>query len=174
MNKRTLTLFTSLALLMAVALIVLVLTSASAGQPPTIPPPQPHEFQGVANPNPYSAPGIAGIPPRSKGPIAYTTADVTQYIDANGFAGGPVVSGSHLVIEKILFITSKQASELTRGESVGRPDNAIVCYVQLRGPFIPGELDVPIGVSNPNATVLRVYEIFDAHTGNMLVWGGLP
>jgi hypothetical protein len=31
-----------------------------------------------------------------------------------------------------------------------------------------------MGVKNPNATVLRVYEIFDAHTGNLLDWGGLP
>jgi len=171
MNKKTLVVFTSVALLIVAGWGVLVLTGAAAGKPQAAPPPRPNVYQGATNPYP---PGTSAISPRTNAPVAFTAADVAQYIKINGFAGGPVVSGSHLVIEKILFITSKQASALTQGENVGRPDNAIVCYVQLRGPFIPGELDVPYGVSNPNATLLRGYEIFDAHTGNFLEWGGLP
>lgn len=170
MNKKLLFIFPSVALLIITGWGILALTDATAGQSQAAPPPQ---HQGYQRPlNPYG-PGTAAITPRTNAPVAYTAADVAQYIKENGFAGGPVVSGSHLVIEKILFITSKQASALTQGESVGRPDNAIVCYVQLRGPFYP-DVDVPYGVSNANITLLRGFEIFDAHTGNMLEWGGLP
>ena len=171
MKKKTLMVFSAMALLIAVGWGVLALTGAVAAKPQATPPPHPKVYQGALNPYP---PGTSAITPRTNAPVAFTAADVAQYIKVNGFAGGPVVAGSHLVIEKILFITSKQASALIQGESVGRPDNTIVCYVQLRGPFIPGELDVPYGVSNPNATLLRGYEIFDAHTGNSLGWGGLP
>ncbi|HVB60130.1 MAG TPA: hypothetical protein VNE61_02960 [Ktedonobacteraceae bacterium] len=171
MNRKTLMIVSAVALLIAAGWGVLALTGAAAAKPQTAPPPRPHLYQGATT---AYGPGVPAISPRTNAPVAYTAADVAQYIKVNGFAGGPVVSGHHLVIEKILFITSKQASLLIQGESADRPDNTIVCYVQLRGPFIPGELDVPYGVSNPNATVLRVYEIFDAHTGNMLGWGGLP
>lgn len=170
MNRKTLMVFTGVILLIAAGWSVLALTGAAAGKPQAAPPPRPNHYQGAINPY---APGTSAIKPRTNAAIAFTTADVAQYIKVNGFAGGPVVAGSHLVIEKILFITSKQASALTQGESVGRPDNAIVCYVQVRGPFYP-DIDVPYGVSNANVTLTRGYEIFDAHTGNMLEWGGLP
>jgi hypothetical protein len=171
MNRKTLVIFTGVALFIAASWGVLALTGAMAAKPQAILTPQSPSHQVATT---SYGPGVPAISPRTNAPVAYTAADVTQYIKVNGFSGGTVVAGHHLVIEKILFITSKQASALMRGESVGRPDNTIVCYVQLRGPFFPGELDPPMGVKNPNATVLRVYEIFDAHTGNLLDWGGLP
>ncbi len=107
------------------------------------------------------------------GTPAITKSDVIKYINTNGYAGGPAVTGGHPIIEKILFISAKQASALIGGESADRPDNTIVCYVQLRGPFMIGGMAIPYGVQNSNPTVMRGYEIFDAYTGNLLQWGGL-
>lgn len=43
------------------------------------------------------------------------------------FFAGPVVSGAHLKILTVQFVTAKRASELMYGESVGRPAEALVC-----------------------------------------------
>jgi outer membrane protein assembly factor BamB len=120
---------------------------------------------------PISPPSSTGITPHLKGIPAFTTADVEHYIQANGFAGGPTVSGAPPTILKILFVSSKQASDLMHGESTGLPDDALVCYVELRGPFNPVMISEPPGASGPQKPVEIGEEVFDAETGNLLVWG---
>lgn len=164
-------------LIAAIILILVAFTGAGTSIVQASPPSQGTPI-GQGGPRLAQNPGDPAIVPSlhvtSNGTPAITKSDVIQYINANGYAGGPVVSGGHVVIEKILFISAKQASALIRGESADRPDTTIVCYVQLRGPFIIEALDVPPGVTNQVPPVLRGYEIFDAYTGNQLQWGGLP
>ena len=56
------------------------------------------------------------------------------------------------------------------GEYISRPDGALVCYVELHGPFLPTIVSVPPGQALP-ATFDRGIEVFDVQTGNLLVWG---
>ncbi|MGB8347237.1 MAG: hypothetical protein WCD86_20285 [Ktedonobacteraceae bacterium] len=108
---------------------------------------------------------------------AFTVSDVKSYISKNGFPGGPTVKGSSPTVLKVLFITAKQASILMRGEDTGRPDNALVCYVLLKGPFDTSSISVPSNAQQtPTAhkPVLLGEMLFDAHTGNLLVWGIPP
>jgi hypothetical protein len=89
----------------------------------------------------------------------------------NDFAGGPTVSGAPPTILKILFVSSKQASDLMHGESTGLPDGALACYVELRGPFNPVMMSVPPGTRIQQKPVEIGVEVFDAETGNLLEWG---
>jgi hypothetical protein len=107
---------------------------------------------------------------------AFSAADVTTFFSKYGFYAGPLVKGAHLKILSIQFVTAKQASVLMDGESVGRPDIYLVCYVKVQGPFqltrvhagpnIPG--------SKFKATAETGDAVFDGHTGNDLVWGIYP
>jgi|SRR5579884_901008 hypothetical protein len=111
-------------------------------------------------------PGVPAIRPHIAGIPSFTAADVAQYIKTGSSIR--TISRAVPAITKTEFITAQQASNLLQGESIGRPDNALVCYVELRGPFhVEGPL--PQGASNP--TLSTAYELFDAQTGNLLMWG---
>ena len=172
-------LFYIISLLTLVAAIILILVAFTGAGINTLQNSSPPQGTPIGQGGPRLAQnlGVPAIVPSLHGTSnevpAITKADVIRYINANGYDGGPVVNGGHVVIEKIQFISAKQASTLIRGESADRPDTTIVCYVQLRGPFIIEALDVPLGVTNQVPPVLRGYEIFDAYTGNELQWGGL-
>lgn len=99
--------------------------------------------------------------------IRITTADVEAYINTHQFAGGLVVKGATFSIVSIQFMTSTQASALMKGEETGLAATAPICYVKLHGPFTQ-VASVPPGVKLP--TVAYGIEIFDARTGNLLMW----
>src|SRR5579875_856850 len=119
--------------------------------------------------------GSPAITPRFKQCVAktasghaFTTADVVAYLNKDGFA--PLAPGAHMKILTIQFVSAAQASKLMAGESVGRPDDALVCYVSVEGPFLVANMiHVPKGAKIPPAKY--GHEVFDAHTGNMLLWG---
>ena len=78
-----------------------------------------------------------------------------------------LAAGAPTVV-RVEFLTSKQVSTLLGGESIGLPDDALLCYVGLQGSFaFPG----PQG---PTVTYPRGVEVFDAWTGNLLISGGMP
>ena len=103
---------------------------------------------------------------------AFTASDVIAYLNKDNGAGftGPLAPGAHLKIVTIQFVTAKQAFTLTKGESIGRPDDYLVCYVKIQGPFQTTNMMLP-----PEAkaipTVATNYAVFDGHTGNLLVYG---
>ncbi len=139
----------------------------------------------LVTPNPAATdsgtypPGAAAIPIHTSGVSANTTTnastpaftkdDVIAFVNKHGFAGGPVAKGAHLKILMIQFVTAAQASQLMKGESVGRPDDYLVCYVRVEGPFQVKDAEVPPGAKLPAADIGDM--VFDAHTGNLLVWG---
>ena len=119
-------------------------------------------------------PGRPAIQPRwpattGKTP-GFTADDVAQYTKVHGFAGGPTVSGDEPAITKVMFIGGGEARKLLGGETVDRPDDYLVCYVELSGPFLLSGMSLPPGVKP--AIVQTAFEVFDAHTGNLLVFGG--
>ncbi|MBA2288059.1 MAG: hypothetical protein H0W02_21500 [Ktedonobacteraceae bacterium] len=103
---------------------------------------------------------------------AFSENDVVAFLNKYGFYAGPLVQGAHLKIVFFQFVTAKQASDLMQGESVGRPDNYLVCYVKVRGPFLLTNVSMfrlPNGQSQSTAEFGDM--VFDGHTGNDLVWG---
>lgn len=165
MNKTRLTILSSVALLLCVLVGGIVIANNGNTVFASLPVAQsryPRTSSGVQ--------GVAAITPTSHSTPAFTVADVKLYIEKTGFVGGSPVNGAHLVISKIAFVTSKQASALAQGEAIGLPDSAIVCYVELQGPFILTNMaSLPPGAKVP--TVQKGEEVFDATTGNLLMWG---
>lgn len=109
-----------------------------------------------------------GIPLTQKGVPAFTVNDVVSYVTTHPFAGGPTISGKPPSVVSVKFITSQLASQNLNGESTGLSDNASVCYVELYGPFTLEGASVPLGAKLHPAN--NVIEVFDASTGNLLMW----
>jgi hypothetical protein len=147
-------------------------TAVSVKLPPPSPPPVQRPFQVSrtyvsGNPviQPHASPNTSGA--------YFSQDDVSAFLNKYGFFAGPLVPGAHLKILTIQFVTAKRASQLMYGESVGRPDNYLVCYVKVEGPFLltymHGGPSLP-GVKHP--TMAKYGDaVFDGRTGNLLVWG---
>ncbi len=82
---------------------------------------------------------------------------------------GPTVSGGPPEIVVIQLMTSRNASRVMGGEYVEPSDNALVYYVLLKGPFIPENIITVAGEDIGMAGSMD--EVFDAYTGNQLLWG---
>ena len=118
--------------------------------------------------NGLGIPAIKPALPNSSSP-RFTAADVRAYLNVHPFMSGPLVRGATSTIVEIKFITSKQASVLMQGASVGQADTALVCYVKLHGPFMRVSASVP-PEAKPLPPSETGVEIFDAQTGNLLMW----
>ena len=122
-----------------------------------------------------NAPGMPAISPTlsqdNPNAPSFTKADVQAYITAHPAPPRMTLAEGYTV--KILttdFISSKEASQRMQGEYVGLPDTVLVCYVTLQGPFLLSHVSSPFG-AKPFAPSETVTEVFDAHTGNLLVSG---
>ncbi len=113
---------------------------------------------------PHTAPNTPGGP-------AFTQDDVVAFFQQHGFFAGPVVEGAQLQILTVQFVPAKQASQLMYGESVGRPDDYLVCYVKVQGPFLLTNVHGGPGGTKEPTTAKYGDAVFDASTGNLLVWG---
>jgi hypothetical protein len=98
----------------------------------------------------------------------YSEVDAIQYVTAHPMPRNHAGSAEHPTAVVARFMTIAQVSALIQGGSTGLPDDALVCYVELQGNFIfPG----PDG---PGPTYHRGYEVFDAYSGNLLLFGARP
>lgn len=122
---------------------------------------------------PTAGDGIPAIPARTTCTPAFTTQDVRAYFAGTYSLGRTDTVGSHLTITRILFTTAHDARRLMGGESVGLPDGAVVCYVELNGEVRPQNMSILQGsaTTHPALATVTVRVIFDAHTGNELVFG---
>lgn len=145
--------------------------TATSLKPPA-PPPVHQPFQignTYVSGNPAIKPSVSQNTLNTSVP-AFTRDDVIAFFQKYGFAAGPVVPGAHLQILTIQFVPASQASQLMDGESVGRPDDYLVCYVKVQGPFLLAHMHGASGAKEPT-TAKYGDAVFDAHTGNLLVWG---
>ncbi|HJT56571.1 MAG TPA: hypothetical protein VJ761_08750 [Ktedonobacteraceae bacterium] len=175
LRSKTLSISVMCCVLLIVGIVAFTnLVGATSLKPPP-PPPVHHAFQVSQT----YVPGNPGIQPRASlagsGPseATFTRDDVIAFFNKHGFYAGPVVSSAHLKILTIQFVTAERASELMKGESVGRPDTALVCYVKVQGPFrLTNIRGGPAQIASKMPTTAMYGDaVFDAHTGNLLVWG---
>lgn len=174
MLKHRLSLLTSLALLLGVAIILLAIFAAASNNHPatahgtgatqvkTATPQTPTLPYPTTKGDPVQ--GTSAITPHLHGIPAFTAADVQKFVATYGFAGGQRVDGGPTVILLLKLVTIKQANAIIHN-IIGNPDNELVYVVELQGPFPPGDPYTPAG---PSAKI--GVEVFDARTGNMLLW----
>jgi hypothetical protein len=130
---------------------------------------RPTTVTAVACPGPSTpAYGFLAIRPRNDCTPSFTEQDVRNYVRSSFSLGhmGPI---QNVTIVEILFTTSHDASILMGDSPTGLSDDAVVCYVELRGmatgtaTFLPGYT----ATSHP-ASAVNVRVLFDAHSGNEL------
>jgi len=96
--------------------------------------------------------------------------DVRNYVQTHPFLGGSDVAGTPSKVTAIDYITSKEASQRLNNDSIGLADTAMVYYVEWQGSFHTN-VSAPPGVALSNLKpVSKGVEIFDAQTGNLLLW----
>jgi hypothetical protein len=148
--------------------------AVSVKSPPPPPPPLQRPFQqSYVSGNPAIHPHASST---NVSGYAFSRSDVIAFLNKYGFYSGPLAPGAHLKILTVQFVTSKQASALMYGESVGRPDDYPVCYIKVEGPFLLTYVHggaYPRGSTRPKLPTTAKYgdAVFDGHTGNLLVWG---
>ena len=111
--------------------------------------------------------GIIGLPaitPRNDCTPSFTEQDVRDYLQRHKV----LITAPHApptTVTLVQFMTSAEVSQRLHGEDTGLADDAIVCYVELSGEFMPESL--PVGVTPHPSSV--GFLILDAHSGNILV-----
>ncbi|HEV2235962.1 MAG TPA: hypothetical protein VGR57_04790 [Ktedonobacterales bacterium] len=111
---------------------------------------------------------------------AFTEADVRAfYTLSHGFPGGRLVGGGAPPIQSIIFMPASQAeSGVMHHDTTGLPASALVCVVVVSGPMRwtgHGGPSIRYGPGTPVPTLAPItapgYMVFDAATGNLLVYG---
>lgn len=139
-------------------------------------PPTPPNFTPVPETPGWTAPGATAISPsgvqHSSVILAtgvapsLTEADVRAYFAHSGMP--QAATGAHPSILQIRFVTTQQARALTDEAFNDRPEDVIVCYVLLKGPFnFP--ISLPPGAKSWQPAEEYVQEVFDAYSGNFLM-----
>ncbi len=107
----------------------------------------------------------------SKWTPAFTADDMKAYLQgAPSCSLGPTLAGEPPIVESVEFVTCKELTDRIK-VYIGPDDDALVCYVVLRGPFLLAMMSLPPGaVPGPHFSE-RVIEIYDASTGDLLVSG---
>jgi hypothetical protein len=131
------------------------------------------KYQGRSVPAsfPQYPPGIPAIhsnliPASKVGPsLTFTAADAKQYVTNHPFWNTNIQVNGSFNVTKVTFLTSRALSIQLHGESIGRPDTAMVCYVELHGTFI-------FAGAKSAITTHLAYEVFDAQSGNLILTGG--
>ncbi|HEU5348484.1 MAG TPA: hypothetical protein VFU63_07705, partial [Ktedonobacterales bacterium] len=94
----------------------------------------------------------------------FTREDVIAWVSVNPVGRMPALEPPTIV--KVEFTPDSEVKKVL-GASTGLPGTALVCYVELHGRFAAR---VPPG--SPPRIFKRVWEVFDARTGNVLMAGG--
>ena len=126
-------------------------------------------------------PGVSAIQPskqvtdRSK--AVYGQAEVERYLEDNPCLMRGVPGGPSPKLGTVEFLPADQASARLNNVSIGRPDDVLVCWVQLIGPLdVSGEISVPafVAAGSPNIPyppAPKKILVFDAQTGHLLLSG---
>ncbi len=109
------------------------------------------------------------VPSTTLGLQRFTIQDANAYVSSHPFPSGPTITGVSPTIVSTSFITTKEANARMHGEHTGLSDTALVCYVVLKGPFTMTNVSRPYGAKALPPTNVGV-EVFDAQTGNLLMW----
>ena len=126
-------------------------------------------------------PGVSAIQPSrqvtDRSQAAYGQAEVERYLENNPGLMRGVPGGPSPKLGTVAFLPAGQASARLNNVSIGRPDDALVCWVELIGPFdVSDDVTVPAIVaatspSLPYPPAPKQILVFDAQTGNLLLSG---
>jgi hypothetical protein len=164
----------ALTLLLAVGCTAVSDTGGSGGtggatspRPTITPPPQHTPIPFPPSGGGQLLAGAPGIKPHLGGVPAFTTDDMANFVKTTplpqNFGGG-----DQPTIVTNAFLTGGDLRALL-GTAAGRPDAAPVGYVLLKGHFA----FLGAGPNNPPASFPYAFVLFDAQTGNLLLYGGL-
>src|SRR5262249_2395749 len=106
--------------------------------------------------------GSAAIKATIQGTPSFTVDAAREYVMAHPLPAFAGRKNEKPAITRAEFLTSKQVREILRGASTGFPDNQLLCYVELQGPFIFS------GPPKTAVTYPRGIMIFNAATGNFI------
>lgn len=117
----------------------------------------------------HNPPGVPAISPRSLAVSAsmptFTASDADQYVNSTTVFRAVTSRQPTIVVTR--FMTVVQLDKLLGAIDLGLPETAPVCYVELHGSFTFA------GPKGSTKTYSRAIEVFDGHTGNFLMSGGL-
>ena len=100
---------------------------------------------------------------------AFTADDMKAYLQgAPSCSLGPTLSGEPPTVESVEFATYRELRNRLN-TFIGHDDDALACYVVLRGPFLLRGISYPPGGHRGPAFGEIVEEIYDASTGSLLV-----
>ncbi len=103
------------------------------------------------------------MPITQAGTPAFTEQDIRDHFQQHPILTTEQVPAS---ITNVSFLTSKEASGYMHQVSLGLPDRAIVCLVELEGPFILHGVSRPMGAQVAHAQHITC--VFDAQTGRRI------
>ncbi len=110
----------------------------------------------------------------SNGVPAFTLEDMREYLQSTpSCALGPTVTGQPPTIETVEFVRCRELTDRLH-LYFGLADDALVCYVVLRGPFYPAGVSYAAGSQHVAGVCNRAQEIYDAQTGRLLLIGAGP
>jgi hypothetical protein len=134
------------------------------GKPAKEPPP----IRNVPKNLPPTAPtGSPAIKPTTGGTPAFSVDDAKRYVATHHVPMG-LSRDSKPVITRAEFLTSREITDRLHGAASGFPDDYLLCYVELQGPVTFS------GPKGAKVTYNRGVLIFDAHSGNLIIGGGMP
>lgn len=122
---------------------------------------------------------MSGTEPQDRPPLrlrpgqvpAFTAEDMAVYLQGAPCSSlGPTLSGDPPTIVTLEYVGCKELTDRLH-LWIGLPDDAPVCYVVLRGPFLLKNISLPPGHPGGPAYSETVTEIYDARTGRLFVQG---
>ena len=108
---------------------------------------------------------------------AYGQAEVERYLQNHPLLMRGVPGGPSPKLGTVEFLPASQASARLNNASVGRPDDALVCWVELMGPLDASkDLSLPAFLKTSSRNISfppapKQIPVFDAQTGNLLLSG---
>ena len=112
------------------------------------------------------------VPDRSQ--AAYGRAEVEQYLESSPRLMRGVPGGPSPRLGTVEFLPARQARARVNNASIGRPDDALVCWVELIGPFdVSKDVSIPALVARRSgplsfAPAPKQILVFDAQTGKLI------
>ncbi len=104
---------------------------------------------------------------------AYGRPEVAQYLASNPGLLRSVPGSRSPQLGTVEFISASQASARLNGEPIGRPNDVLVCWVEILGPLdVSNSISLPaVEKASPSTISPAAKEIlvFDAQTGNLLL-----
>ena len=126
-------------------------------------------------------PGVSAIQPSrhvtDRSQAAYGRAEVERYLESNPRLMRGVPGGPSPRLGTVEFLPASQARARVNHASIGRPDDALVCWVELIGPFdVSQDVSIPALVARRSGPISfapapKQILVFDAQTGNLLLSG---